>query len=243
MKLADKYRTIGVRTNADTPHDAEVAVRFGAEGIGLYPHRAHVLRGRAHHPDARDDPGRNRRGAREGPGQTAALAARGLHRHLQGVGGPARDHPLPRSAAARVRPARRRRTAGDGRRHGRVRRDDQGQGRKPPRVQPDAGPSRLPPGDRLPRDHGHAGPRGVGSRLRRQGLRTGNHDPAGGQREGTGQPEEDRPGGAREGQGREEAQEAALRVQNRHDDRGAAARSRPTRSPSRRSSSASAPTT
>jgi len=35
MKLADKHRTLGVRTNADTPHDAEVAVRFGAEGIGL----------------------------------------------------------------------------------------------------------------------------------------------------------------------------------------------------------------
>jgi len=35
MKLADKYRTLGVRTNADTPHDTAVAVRFGAEGIGL----------------------------------------------------------------------------------------------------------------------------------------------------------------------------------------------------------------
>jgi len=35
MKLADKYRQIGVRTNADSPHDTEVAVRFGAEGIGL----------------------------------------------------------------------------------------------------------------------------------------------------------------------------------------------------------------
>ena len=35
MKLADKYRTLGVRTNADTPHDAAVAVKFGAEGIGL----------------------------------------------------------------------------------------------------------------------------------------------------------------------------------------------------------------
>lgn len=35
MELADKYRKLGVRTNADTPHDAEVAVRFGAEGIGL----------------------------------------------------------------------------------------------------------------------------------------------------------------------------------------------------------------
>ncbi|MGI6299981.1 MAG: pyruvate, phosphate dikinase [Verrucomicrobiota bacterium] len=35
MALADKYRTLGVRTNADTPHDAEVAVQLGAEGIGL----------------------------------------------------------------------------------------------------------------------------------------------------------------------------------------------------------------
>ena len=35
MKLADKYRTMAVRTNADTPHDTTVAVKFGAEGIGL----------------------------------------------------------------------------------------------------------------------------------------------------------------------------------------------------------------
>ncbi len=35
MKLADKYRTLKVRANADTPHDAAVAVRFGADGIGL----------------------------------------------------------------------------------------------------------------------------------------------------------------------------------------------------------------
>lgn len=35
MKLADKYRTLGVRTNADTPADAARAVEFGAEGIGL----------------------------------------------------------------------------------------------------------------------------------------------------------------------------------------------------------------
>lgn len=35
MEWADKYRRIGVRTNADTPQDAEVARAFGAEGIGL----------------------------------------------------------------------------------------------------------------------------------------------------------------------------------------------------------------
>jgi len=36
MKLADKFRTMGVRTNADTPADAAVARSFGAEGIGLF---------------------------------------------------------------------------------------------------------------------------------------------------------------------------------------------------------------
>lgn len=36
MSMADKYRTIGVRTNADTPADAAVARSFGAEGIGLF---------------------------------------------------------------------------------------------------------------------------------------------------------------------------------------------------------------
>ncbi|TFH40491.1 MAG: pyruvate, phosphate dikinase, partial [Chrysiogenales bacterium] len=35
MKWADEVRTLGVRTNADTPHDAEIARKFGAEGIGL----------------------------------------------------------------------------------------------------------------------------------------------------------------------------------------------------------------
>ncbi len=35
MEMADKYRKLGVRTNADTPHDSEVARKFGAEGIGL----------------------------------------------------------------------------------------------------------------------------------------------------------------------------------------------------------------
>ncbi len=35
MSWADKYRKIGVRTNADTPNDAAVARSFGAEGIGL----------------------------------------------------------------------------------------------------------------------------------------------------------------------------------------------------------------
>lgn len=35
MELADKYKSMVVRTNADTPKDAVQAVGFGAEGIGL----------------------------------------------------------------------------------------------------------------------------------------------------------------------------------------------------------------
>ena len=35
MAWADKHRTLKVRTNADSPKDAQNAVRFGAEGIGL----------------------------------------------------------------------------------------------------------------------------------------------------------------------------------------------------------------
>ncbi len=36
MKIVDKYRTMGVRTNADTAEDAKIARDFGAEGIGLF---------------------------------------------------------------------------------------------------------------------------------------------------------------------------------------------------------------
>ena len=36
MTLVDKYRRLGVRTNADTPEDAARALSFGAEGIGLF---------------------------------------------------------------------------------------------------------------------------------------------------------------------------------------------------------------
>ena len=35
MDLCDKYTKMEVRTNADTPHDAQIARQFGAKGIGL----------------------------------------------------------------------------------------------------------------------------------------------------------------------------------------------------------------
>ena len=36
MKLVDKIKVIGVRTNAETPQDAAQGLKFGAEGIGLF---------------------------------------------------------------------------------------------------------------------------------------------------------------------------------------------------------------
>ncbi|MCG2707312.1 MAG: pyruvate, phosphate dikinase, partial [Candidatus Omnitrophica bacterium] len=36
LKLCDAIKTLGVRTNADTPQDAQKALQFGAEGIGLF---------------------------------------------------------------------------------------------------------------------------------------------------------------------------------------------------------------
>lgn len=36
MKLVDKVKTMGVRANAETPEDAAQALKFGAEGIGLF---------------------------------------------------------------------------------------------------------------------------------------------------------------------------------------------------------------
>jgi pyruvate, orthophosphate dikinase len=36
MKIVDKFRTMGVRTNAETSADAKIARDFGAEGIGLF---------------------------------------------------------------------------------------------------------------------------------------------------------------------------------------------------------------
>ena len=36
MEIVDKFRKLGIRANADTPEDAAKALKFGAEGIGLF---------------------------------------------------------------------------------------------------------------------------------------------------------------------------------------------------------------
>ena len=56
LKWADKYRTLKVRTNADTPRLRDRA-ETSARRHRPHPHRAHVLRPPAHPQHARNDPG------------------------------------------------------------------------------------------------------------------------------------------------------------------------------------------
>ena len=51
MSWVDEVRTMGVRTNAETPEDAKTAVKFGAEGIGLC-RTEHMFFDPAHHQHA-----------------------------------------------------------------------------------------------------------------------------------------------------------------------------------------------
>ncbi len=74
MGWADKYRTMSVRTNADTPADAKRAREFGAEGIGLC-RTEHMFFDEGRILAMRDDPRGKRGGSRTGPGQAAALPA------------------------------------------------------------------------------------------------------------------------------------------------------------------------
>ncbi len=53
LSWADEVRIIGVRTNADTPHDVQVARDFGAEGIGLC-RTEHMFFGEERIPAVRD---------------------------------------------------------------------------------------------------------------------------------------------------------------------------------------------
>jgi len=54
---ADAERRLGVRANADTPHDAKVAREFRCRRHRAVPHRTYVFRPGANRGGARDDPG------------------------------------------------------------------------------------------------------------------------------------------------------------------------------------------
>jgi hypothetical protein len=62
MAWADSMRTLKVRTNAETPLDAETARRFGAEGIGLCRTEHMFFDAEPHPRRARDDHGLRRGG-------------------------------------------------------------------------------------------------------------------------------------------------------------------------------------
>ena len=69
-----------VRANADTPHDARIARELRRRRHRAVSHGAHVLRGRPHHRDARDDRRARRRRAPARARQAAADAARATSR-------------------------------------------------------------------------------------------------------------------------------------------------------------------
>ena len=100
MDWADAVRRMKVRANAETPTDARVARALRRRGHRPLPHRAHVLRRRAHRRGARDDPLRDRAGPARRARQAAADAAAGLRRTVRDHDRPAGHHPPARSAAA-----------------------------------------------------------------------------------------------------------------------------------------------
>ena len=124
MEWADEIRRLKVRTNAETPLDAETARKFGAEGIGLCrtehmffdPERIGAVRQMILAADERRPPRRAR--------QAAAVPAAGLRRPVPHHGGAAGHHPPARPAAARVPAARRGRTGRGGEGAGHRRRGD-----------------------------------------------------------------------------------------------------------------------
>ena len=248
MKWADAERRLGVRANADTPNDAEVAREFGAEGIGLC-RTEHMFFGAGRiDGGARDDPGRDRRAARARRWRRSLPMQRedfvGILRAMAGLPVTIRllDPPLheflpkddardPRARRAPWASTYEHLTAG---------------ARQSGGVQPDAGASRIAAGHQLSGNLPGAGardPRGGGGVARRrcQGD-AGDHAAADRRAQGI-----RLAGGARSARSRDEVagqQRAQARFHDRHHDRGAARlyRGRPDRR-SRRSSFPSAPTT
>ena len=102
MGWADKIRRMKVRTNADTPHDARTARKFGAEGIGLC-RTEHMFFDADRIIAVREMIlAENEQGRRAALAKIAAVPVRGLRRHLHGDERPAGHHPPARPAAARV---------------------------------------------------------------------------------------------------------------------------------------------
>ena len=159
MALADRYKRLEVRANADTPDEAAVARRFGATGIGLCRTEHMFFEGERINAVremilADDEAGRRKALAKLLPMQRGDFE--GLFREMSGLPVTIRllDPPLHEfvphdEAGQRVMAAADEGLAGQ----------DQDARGGPARVQPDARPPRLPAGHHLPRDHRDAGAR------------------------------------------------------------------------------------
>ena len=107
LKWADEIRTLGVRTNADTPNDARVARLFGAAGIGLC-RTEHMFFAEERILRVREMIlARNEAGRRKALDAAAAVSEGRLRRHLPRARRHAGHDPPARSAAARVPAAER----------------------------------------------------------------------------------------------------------------------------------------
>ena len=99
MAWADKYRKLGVRTNADTPADTINAVKLGAECIGLC-RTEHMFFGEERIPKIRNDPFQDCRGQRGCSERADRIPESRLQGYVRGSGRPSDDRSLPGSAAA-----------------------------------------------------------------------------------------------------------------------------------------------
>ncbi len=112
---------MNVRTNADTPEDAEHRHRVRRRGHRPVPHRAHVLRHRSEEPlfilRKMILAGVRRPSAARPWTSSAPMSERDIEGIARGHGRAAGDHPPPRSAAARVRAPERGRAGRARRRH------------------------------------------------------------------------------------------------------------------------------
>ena len=102
LQWADETRKLGIRTNADTPEDVELAIKFGAEGVGLC-RTEHMFFAEERRPIVQAmilaDNDAERQVELD---KLLDLPARRLRGDLQGAQGPTGDYPLDRPAAARI---------------------------------------------------------------------------------------------------------------------------------------------
>ena len=168
MGWADGHRRMKVRANAETPDDCRMARQFGAEGIGLcrtehmFFDAARILAVRQMIL-AEDEAARGAALAKLLPEQRADFQA--IFEIMAGLPVTIRllDPPL-----HEFLPTRRRGFRGPCRSDRHRRRHAEAPHGGPARIQPDAGPSRLPSGDHLPGNLRDAGARDLRGGLRRR---------------------------------------------------------------------------